>query len=196
MTETTSHIWTPGRHDRVTDRIADLDPDVDFEEIARLLYAYEFSWDIERALEFALFRTCAVPSISGLLAKTGEFVHRLRKRYVDTGIVLSEVIEHGLDSDRGRRSIGRMNAMHGRYRIANAEMFYVLPTLVCEPIRWLDRFGRRSMTWREKRAGFFYDRSLAELVGYMALAKLRRKEVKAKLNSLYRLGCSVPALPL
>ncbi len=57
MTETSSPIWTPRRRERVAARIAALDPDVDFEEIALLLYAYEFSWDIERGLEFALFRT-------------------------------------------------------------------------------------------------------------------------------------------
>jgi len=36
---------------------------------------------IVRALEFALFRTYAVPSISAQLAMTGEFVKRPRKRY-------------------------------------------------------------------------------------------------------------------
>ncbi len=165
MTETTSHIWMPGRRQRVADRIAALDPDVDFEEIARLLYAYEFSWDIERALKFALFRTYAVPSISGLLAKTGEFEHRPRKRYDDTEIILAEAMEHGLDSNRGQRSVARMNAMHARYRIANGDMLYVLSTFICEPIRWLDRFGRRPMTVRETQAWFLYYRSLGERMG-------------------------------
>lgn len=165
MTETSSPIWTPGRRERVADRIATFDPEVDFEEIARLLYAYEFSWDIERALEFALFRTYAVPQISGLLAKTGEFERQPRKRYDDTEIILAEAMEHGLDSDRGQRSVARMNAMHARYRIANADMLYVLSTFVCEPIRWLDRFGRRPMTAQEKRAWFLYYHGLGERMG-------------------------------
>ena len=132
---------------------------------ARLLYAYEFSWDIERALELALFRTYAVPSISGLLAKTGEFEHRPRKRYDDTELILAEAIEHGLDSPRGQKSIARMNAMHGRFRIDNDDMLYVLSTFVCEPIRWLDRFGRRRMTGNEQKAWFLYYRGLGERMG-------------------------------
>ena len=153
------------RSSQAADKIAALDPEENYEEIARLLYAYEFSWDIERALEFALFRTYAVPSISGLLAKTGEFETRPRKRYDDTELILAETIEHGLDSPRGQRSIARMNAMHGRFRIDNADMLYVLSTFVCEPIRWLDRFGRRSMTENEQRAWFLYYCGLGKRMG-------------------------------
>lgn len=145
--------------------ITALDPEESYEEIARHLYAYEFSWDIERALEFALFRTYAVPAISGLLAKTGEFEARPRKRYDDTELILAETIEHGLDSPEGQKSIARMNAMHGRFRIDNSDMLYVLSTFVCEPIRWLARFGRRPMTDNEQRAWFLYYRGLGERMG-------------------------------
>ncbi|MBW4709184.1 DUF2236 domain-containing protein [Roseobacter sp. YSTF-M11] len=146
-------------------QIASLDPEQDYEEIARFLYAYEFSWDIERALEFALFRTYGIPAISGLLAKTGEFETRPRKRYDDTELILAETIENGLDSRRGKRAIARMNAMHNRFRIDNSDMLYVLSTFICEPIRWLDRYGRRPMTPREQRAWFLYYRGLGERMG-------------------------------
>src|SRR6056297_2323188 len=102
--------------------IETLDPSTDYERIGFLLMACEFSWDIEKALEFALFRTYAVPSISGLLSKTGEFRHRTRKRYDDTELLLSEISENGLDSARGHAAISRVNEMHGRYRISNADM--------------------------------------------------------------------------
>jgi hypothetical protein len=157
------------RSSRVARKIASLDPETDYEEIARLLYGFEFSWDIERALEFALFRTYAVPSISKLLAKTGEFECRPRKRYDDTELILAEAMENGLDSPRGRKSIARMNAMHGRFRIDNGDMLYVLTTFMCEPIRWLDRFGRRSMTDNEQRAWFLYYRALGERMGITEL---------------------------
>jgi len=156
---------TTSQASQVAERIAALDPETCHEEIARHLYASEFSWDIERALEFALFRTYAVPAISGLLAATGEFEHRPRKRYDDTELVLAEVIEHGLDSSRGKRSIARMNAMHGRFDIDDAAMRYVLSTFVCEPIRWLERFGRRGMSEREQRAWFLYYRGLGVRMG-------------------------------
>ncbi|MEM9105952.1 MAG: oxygenase MpaB family protein, partial [Pseudomonadota bacterium] len=146
-------------------KTASLDPETDFETISYRLYAFEFSWDIEKALEFALFRTYGVPSISRLLVNTGEFENRPRKRYDDTALILAEIMENGLGSVRGRRSISRMNAMHGRYRISNEDMLYVLSTFVCEPIRWLERFGRRPMTEKEKRAWFLYYRSLGHRMG-------------------------------
>jgi hypothetical protein len=57
-------------------RIAQLDPDVDFTEIYRIMAAHEFPWDVTQALGLALFRTFAVPSIGELLASTGEFERR------------------------------------------------------------------------------------------------------------------------
>jgi len=144
------------------DRIASLDAVRDCREIALLLSSREFSWDIERALEFALFRTYAVPSISGLLTKTGEFEHRPRKRYDDTELILAEIMESGFDSDRGRRALARMNDMHGRFRIADSDLLYVLSTFVFEPIRWLQRYGRRPMTAHEQLAWFNYYRGLGE----------------------------------
>jgi hypothetical protein len=106
-----------------------------------------------------------VPSISGLLARTGEFEQRPRKRYDDTELILAEIMEHGFDSDRGRRALARMNDMHGRFRIAESDLLYVLSTFVFEPIRWLERYGRRGMTAHEQEAWFRYYRGLGERMG-------------------------------
>lgn len=144
------------------ERIASLDPSADCQKIAFLLTTCEFSWDIERALEFALFRTYALPSISGLLSHTGEFTCRPRKRYDDSELILSEILENGFDSDRGRTALVRLNEMHGCFRIANEDMLYVLSTFVFEPFRWLERFGRRPMTEHEKTAWFNYQRELGQ----------------------------------
>jgi hypothetical protein len=46
-----------------------------------------------RALEFALFRTFCVPAISALLDKTQDFGKRAQKRYDDTDIIVSEMME-------------------------------------------------------------------------------------------------------
>ena len=56
---------------------------------------------MNQALSFALFRTYAVPSIGGLLARTGEFTERTQKRYDDTVLILDAVLEHGFGSSRG-----------------------------------------------------------------------------------------------
>lgn len=135
-------------------KISQLDPDRDHEEISFMLSCHIFPWDLERALEFALFRTFAVPSISGLLAETGEFTHRPRKRYDDTELILFEILEHGMNSLRGKRAIRRMNSMHGRFQISNEEFLYVLSTFIFEPIRWLEKYAYRPMTEIEKQGVF------------------------------------------
>src|SRR3954468_16243289 len=141
----------PGR-DHWQQRIAELDPDVDYAEIYRILGAHEFPWDMTQALGLALYRTYAVPSIGTLLHRTGEFEQRTHKRYADTGLILEAVIEHGFGSATGRSAIRRMNQMHGAYAISNDGMRYVLSTFVVVPTRWLARFGWRALSEPERRA--------------------------------------------
>lgn len=135
------------------------------EAIARRLSTCDFAWDIEKALEFALFRTYAVPAISGLLARTGAFETAPRKRYDDTELLLSEPMEHGLESERGTEAIARINAIHGRFRIDNGDMLYVLSTFVLEPIRWMDRYGWRPFSDVERRAWVTVYRALGARMG-------------------------------
>jgi hypothetical protein len=94
---------------RILDEIRRLAPERDDQRIVYLSTCYDFPFDTTRALEFALFRTFAVPSISALLDRTGEFQNRAQKRYDDTDIIVSELMERGYDSDRGRRALRRMN---------------------------------------------------------------------------------------
>jgi hypothetical protein len=145
--------------------IEDLDPRTDARAILSCLSCWDFPWDIEKALEFALFRTYAVPEISGVLAQTGEFTERTRKRYDDTELILAEIMEHGADHERGRAAIKQMNRMHGRFRIPNDQYLYVLSTFIFEPIRWLDKFGWRTLTGPERLACFHYYRQLGERMG-------------------------------
>jgi hypothetical protein len=111
-------------------------------------------------LDFALNRTYCVPGISAKLDSTGEFQHRAQKRYDDTDLILSEILEDGYDGERGRAALRRMNQMHGRYAISNEDMLYVLSTFVFEPARWIERFGWRRLTGREKLAAFYYWREV------------------------------------
>ncbi len=141
---------------KLSKRINALDPRRDCREIVFLLSAYVFPWDIEKALEFALFRSYAVPAISGLLCATGEFIQRPRKRYDDTELILAEILENGFDSHRGQAALRRLNEMRGRYRIANADFLYVLSTFIFEPIRWLERYGWRQPRTAERLAFFHY----------------------------------------
>ena len=153
-----------GRYD-VLRQIERLDPERDCQEICRLVSTREFPWDSQRALEFALFRTYAVPSISALLDHTGEFARRPQQRYDDTAILISEFSEWGYESERGKAALRRMNRIHHRYAISNDDYLYVLTTFVFEPIRWNARFGWRRLTERERLATFYFWREVGRRMG-------------------------------
>jgi len=145
--------------------IQKLDPARDHCEIYRLMTGYEFPWEMNRAFEIALLRTFCSPRIASLLEQTGQFHLYTQKRYDDTSIIVAELARWGYDSDRGREVLRRMNRMHQRFEIANEDFLYVLSTIVCEPIRWNDRFGWRKMCEQEKLASFYFWRELGQRMG-------------------------------
>lgn len=153
------------RRPSLLDEIQALDPERDHQRIVFLSTCYEFPFDTTRALEFALFRTFCVPSISALLDRTGEFRQRAQKRYDDTDLIVSELMERGYDSERGQRALRRLNQQHGRFRIANDDFLYVLSTFIYEPIRWNARFGWRPMCERERLAMFHFWREVGLRMG-------------------------------
>jgi hypothetical protein len=136
------------------EKIKTLDPARDHWEIVKLSAFYEFPWDFTRALEFALFRTFAVPSISAILYRSREFEKRTQKRYDDTDLILSEILEHGLQSERAQASLKKMNYIHAHFNIPNSDYLYVLSTFIFEPERWIRKYGHRQLTANEKLAGF------------------------------------------
>jgi mpaB/rubber oxygenase-like protein len=140
--------------------IDSLDPDVEFERICFLSTNHDFPWDVEQSLSLAFFKTYSIPRISELLDRTGEFRQQAQKRYDDTKLILAEILDAGLDSERGRGANRRMNLMHSRFSISNEDYLYVLSTLVLEPIRWNARWGWRPYTDKESRAHLEYWREL------------------------------------
>jgi hypothetical protein len=61
---------------KVLRRIESLDPGRDHQRIVFLSCRVDFPWDTTRALEFALFRTFCVPTISALLDKSARALSR------------------------------------------------------------------------------------------------------------------------
>ncbi|MGZ4500167.1 MAG: oxygenase MpaB family protein [Nocardioidaceae bacterium] len=147
------------------EQIARLDPEVDYEQIYRLMTTHEFPWDMNQSLSFALFRTYAVPSIGRLLDETGEFARDTQKRYDDTALLLDEVGIHGMHTPHGRVAIRRINQMHGSYDISNEDMRYVLSTFVVVPKRWMDDYGWRPFSPGEVAASVRYYLELGALMG-------------------------------
>lgn len=137
-------------------QIQQLDPVLDHQRIIFLSTCYDFPFDYTRSLELALFRTFCVPHTAALLDRTREFGERAQKRYDDTDILLSEMVEWGYTDGRGAAALARMNAIHGRFAIANEDFLYVLSTFIYEPIRWNARFGWRPMCQQECEAMYYF----------------------------------------
>lgn len=148
------------RNPAVRRELQTLDPVRDHQRMVHLLTAYEFPFDITRALELALFHTYASPRVSGLLARTGEFERHGQKRYDDTSRLISEFMEAGYDSPTGQRAIAHMNMIHGHYRIDNADFLFVLATFVFYPIDWIRQYGWRTLSESEALALFYFFREV------------------------------------
>jgi hypothetical protein len=87
-------------------------------------------------------------------------MQRPQKRYDDTDLIVSELMDYGYDSERGKRALRRMNQIHGRFAIRNEDFQYVLSTFVYEPIRWIDKYGWRTLCEQEKLAMFYFWREV------------------------------------
>jgi len=149
----------------VMQEILSLDPVTQHERIVFLTGAYHFPFTSQRSLEFALFRTFAVPSISRLLAATGTFKVNGQKRYDDTALLIAEIAEHGYDSERGAAALQRMNVLHGRYKISNDDYLYVLASFAFEVKRWNQWVGWRKSTRHEELANFYFWRQIGIRMG-------------------------------
>jgi hypothetical protein len=154
-------VMAAGRYD-ILKRVLALDPQKDHQEIVYLTGSYEYPWLLKKSLEFALFRTYAVPETSKILDDSKHFERLGQKRYDDTSLIIAEISEHGYDSERGRAAIRRMNQMHHRWNIPNEAFLYVLSTFVFIPIYWHEQFGWRKPTQHENLALFYFWREVGK----------------------------------
>ena len=161
MPDTVVSFIPKARHD-VLKKIEKLDALKDHQHISFLSAAYDFPWETQRAYELALLRTFAVPKSSALLVATQEFTQRTQKRYDDTTIIISTIGLCGYDSPQGRAAIRRMNQIHSHYKIPNDEYLYVLSTFLLEPIRWIESYGWRKLSEKEKQAGYYFWREVGK----------------------------------
>jgi hypothetical protein len=139
---------------KILKKIKSLNPEKDYWEIVQLSIWYEFPWDYNRALELALYKTFAVPSISKILFQSKEFEHHTQKRYDDTDILLSNIIDYGLNHRKGQEALQRINWIHSNYKISNEDYLYVLATFVFDTGNWINKYGYRKLTANEEIAGF------------------------------------------
>lgn len=146
---------------KILQKIQSLDPKKDAWEIVQLSVFYEFPWDFNRALELALYKTFAIPSIAKILHNSKEFEKHAQKRYDDTDLILSEIIENGLN-ERGLRVIEQLNWIHSNYPISNEDNLYVLSTFVFDSADWINKYGYRKLVLNEELAGFYVWKDIGE----------------------------------
>jgi hypothetical protein len=149
--------------------IAALHPQRDCQRIVFLLSAYEFPFDMTRALEVALFHTYGSRSVSRLLDRTAQFSRHGQQRYDDTNLLIAQFMEAGWEATLGARAIARMNAIHAHYRIPNDDFIFVLWTFIDFPIQWMDDFGWRRFTDHERTAWFHYWCQIGQRMGLQGI---------------------------
>ncbi len=139
--------------------------------IQQILGEVEFPFTYEKALQFALFRTYGIPSVSTLLIQTSEFSEKATatKRYVDTTVLVGEFAGYHPQSERSIEAVGRMNYIHHQYRksgkILDDDMLYTLSLFAGEPVRWIDKYEWRQLEDFEKCAMGTFWKSMGDAMG-------------------------------
>lgn len=149
----------------VLEKIQHLDAIADHQEIVRIVGSYEYPFLMQKALEFALFRTYAVPSIGALLDQTQHFERKGQKRYDDTALLIAEWVEKGYDSESGRAAIRRMNQLHHHWPISNEDYLYVLSVFIYVPKDWYMMYGTRALTEKETLATYTFWVQVGKMMG-------------------------------
>lgn len=138
-------------------------------EISSSVAVLEYPYLNTVALEFALFKTYAIPSISKILAATRQFTSSALKRADDTGLILAEMnqaysrkqlreilegtsdpAEDLNDEKRAQMATERLNWIHGHYPIKQEDYLYTLALFILEPGSWIDRFEWRPLSELER----------------------------------------------
>ncbi|KAL2052501.1 hypothetical protein ABVK25_007061 [Lepraria finkii] len=149
--------------------------------IQQTLSELEFPTIFEKSVQFALFRTYGIPSISKLLVQTGELSEAANaaKRYTDTSVLIAEIMSYDPSSERSVEAIGRMNYIHSQYqkagKISNDDMLYTLSLFALEPVRWINKYEWRQLEEFEKCAMGTFWKGLGDAMG-IDYGKLRSTE--------------------
>lgn len=155
---------------------------VDAQEIITSLAELEFPKIMETSLQFALFKTYGIPTISGLLVATKEFSspENASKRYADTGVLIQEFTGHHPQSERAIKAIARMNYIHSNYqkagKISIDDLLYTLSVFITEPITWVQKYEWRPMTEMEICAIATFWKSIGDAMGIEYGGRLARSE--------------------
>jgi hypothetical protein len=113
--------------------------------ILNLSQGMDFPFLVRKSLEFGLFKTYSIPSISKLLVATKQLTEHTSRRYDDTDLIMCHMTEDPLYSPLAQLAVRRLNELHGKYVIPNEDYLYVLSVFIVEPARWIERYGFRPL---------------------------------------------------
>ncbi|KAJ5627721.1 hypothetical protein N7490_009949 [Penicillium lividum] len=140
-------------------------------EIQLVVGQLEFPFMFVKALQFALFRTYGIPSISGVLTKTSQFSNpeTSLKRYNDTTALVNEMVANSPTSLRAFNSLARTRFLHSGYRasgtILDSDMLYTLALFALEPIKFINKFEWRTLCDLERCAIGTFWKSVGDALG-------------------------------
>ncbi|KAG9123122.1 hypothetical protein FRC07_000202, partial [Ceratobasidium sp. 392] len=141
------------------------------QEILRISSASDMPYLVEKSLEFALFKTYGIESISKILLGTGQLAKEANagKRFVDTALLIATWINVPItgpgsgreknvewEDPRGAIAVARTNWLHSKYKISNDDYLYTLSLFILEPAIWTGLYGWRSLTPMERQAYFVF----------------------------------------
>lgn len=139
--------------------------------IQQIIAELEFPFTYEKGLQFALFRTYGIPSISKLLVQTSQLSNRATatKRYADTTVLIIDFTSYPPTSERAKEALARMNYIHGLYiksgKISNDDLLYTLSLFTWEPVRWIARHEWRQLEDFEKCAFGTFWKGVGDAMG-------------------------------
>ncbi|KAI0547015.1 hypothetical protein F4679DRAFT_555536 [Xylaria curta] len=140
------------------------------QQIIKYLSSYEFPEFHLLSLQFGLFKTYGVESISRLLLATRNLTDPVKslKRYEDTGLLIGELINPP-NSERVLNALARINFLHSKYRqegtISNPDLLYTLSVFVLEPPRFMRLYEWRAMNDMEYCAYGVFWKSIGDAMG-------------------------------
>ncbi len=136
-------------------KIESLDLAEEYREITQLFYADFQSTMVAKSIN-GFMMNYSSPRISHVLGTSGELEHRIAKRFVDTLMLASAVMQHGFTGE-GREAARRVNAMHRHYDIDPEDFLAVASEEVVGSVELAERYGWRPVTDKEREAlNLFY----------------------------------------
>lgn len=156
--------------------IEKLDPERDFHKIWVLDFLYEFPWDLDIGQWLAFYSTLTSPDDAKLLVRTGDMVEHTQRRLDHMATLMWEMSRNGFADARGKAAARQMNRIHknsvkhlnstgGQWDISNDQYMFVLAATLVVPQRWLDRYGWRPVSPKERRAAVNFYRAFGQHMG-------------------------------